>query len=377
MHRPVLVDLFSGCGGFGLGGELAGFHSAIAVDIDQTLQSAYRLNFPGTRAILEDISTMNEDMWRLLLKDTVVDGVIGGPPCQGYSRMGRNSIDDPRRQLLKDFFRVINIIKPKFFVMENVEGLMDKKNRCELDAAIAIVDSRYTILRPIIVDASNFGVPTRRKRVLVIGFDSRFINPLYPDLFISDAPHITVEDAISDLPNPIKRTKDTNDFGWAPYKNYTQIANYAKQMRGMPQDGLGASYALNRLKKGMSSGHFRTIHTQKVGDRYKKLAQGTIDSVSRSKKLSWDGICPTLRAGTGSDKGSYQAVRPIHPDEGRVITVREAARLQGFPDWFCFHPTIWHSFRMIGNSVSPIMSKQVLETIHKNFINYQLSELKV
>ncbi|KAA1337570.1 DNA cytosine methyltransferase, partial [Escherichia coli] len=83
---------------------------------------------------------------------------------------------------------------------------------------------------------------------------------------------------------------------------------------------------------------------------------------------------PTLRAGTGADKGSHQAVRPLHPDSGRVITVREAARLQGFPDWFCFHPTKWHSFRMIGNSVSPIVSKAILSKI---FIAIQQDLIKL
>nr|WP_249812095.1 DNA cytosine methyltransferase [Bradyrhizobium sp. 188] len=93
------------------------------------------------------------------------------------------------------------------------------------------------------------------------------------------------------------------------------------------------------------------------------MKPGEIDSVGRHPRLSWEGQCPNLRAGTGKDKGSYQAVRPIHPEEDRVITVREAARLQGFPDSFRFHPTVWHSFRMIGNSVSPIIAQAILSLI--------------
>jgi DNA (cytosine-5)-methyltransferase 1 len=134
-------------------------------------------------------------------------------------------------------------------------------------------------------------------------------------------------------------------------------------MRAAPQSGFGWTAAIEKLKSGKVSGHFDTVHSPEVKARYAALNPGTTDKVSRSKKLEWNGFCPTLRAGTGADKGSHQAVRPIHPESARVITVREAARLQGFPDWFCFHKTKWHSFRMIGNSVSPIMSEFLLAKI--------------
>ncbi|HFX4291534.1 TPA: DNA cytosine methyltransferase, partial [Escherichia coli] len=114
-----------------------------------------------------------------------------------------------------------------------------------------------------------------------------------------------------------------------------------------------------------------------VKARYSSILPGMVDPVSKSKCLLWDGLCPTLRAGTGSDKGSHQAVRPLHPEEGRVITVREAARLQGFPDWFVFHHTKWHSFRMIGNSVSPLMSKHIMGEIYDALNNIETNAIKV
>src|SRR5690625_6273711 len=92
--KPIIIDMYSGCGGFGLGAELAGFHSAIAVDIDPVLQSAYTLNFPRTRTVQQDIATMDASSWRFLLGKTKVDGVIGGPPCQGFSRIGKNDRRD-------------------------------------------------------------------------------------------------------------------------------------------------------------------------------------------------------------------------------------------------------------------------------------------
>ena len=105
--------------------------------------------------------------------------------------------------------------------------------------------------------------------------------------------------------------------------------------------------------EGYVTGFQPTEHAPQTIKRFSETEPGKQETVSRYYRLAWDRTAPTLRAGTGSDRGSYQAARPIHPEEPRVITVREAARLQGFPDWFMFHPTKWHSHRMIGNSVSP------------------------
>jgi len=167
-NKYKIIDLFSGCGGFGLGAKQAGFDVVAAIDIDSTLQSSYKLNFPQTRTITGDLSIMDHDSWRIILGNHEIDGVIGGPPCQGYSRIGKNEQDDPRRSLLMHFYRTINIILPKFFIMENVEGLLDDGNIQELIKAIEIVDKRYVVLPPIIIDAHSFGVPTKRKRVVVI-----------------------------------------------------------------------------------------------------------------------------------------------------------------------------------------------------------------
>lgn len=371
-NKPKIVDLFCGCGGFGLGAELAGFHTVVAIDVDETLQSAYKKNFPNTTVVQADLSKVGREDWINILGDDFdIDGVIGGPPCQGYSRMGASDVSDPRRMLLVDFFRHVNLISPKFFVMENVEGLLDEKNVEQLYVGLEKVDKKYTILDPMIIDASICGAPTKRKRVVVIGFDPLRMDPILSkvDLFASDK-RATVRDAIRDINEPIKQSTDPRDFGWAKYRPIKEISDYAKAMRRLPPKGLGCPEAIRYLKEGKVSGNFDTDHTESVRKRYELVAQGKVDPVSRSKKLAWDGLCPTLRAGTGADKGSHQAVRPIHPAKGRVITVREAARLQGFPDWFCFHPTKWHSFRMIGNSVSPIVSHAVLKSIYEK-LNYR------
>jgi DNA (cytosine-5)-methyltransferase 1 len=365
-NKLKIVDLFCGCGGFGLGAKQAGFDVVVAVDIDKTLQSAYKRNFPNTRVLTGDLAIMDADAWKIALAKDEIDGVIGGPPCQGYSRMGKSDVDDPRRSLLYHFFRTVNIIQPKFFVMENVEGLLDDGNIQELEAAIEKVDKRYDILGPVMLDASLYGAPTKRKRVVVIGYDPRLVSKITElDLSAAQRAVVTVKDAIKDIPSPIAQEKDINNIGWARYRQIKVLSSYAEKMRAVPAEGMGWPEAVEKLKAGIISGNFDTIHTEKVKKRYAEVKPGFTDKISRAKKLEWNGFCPTLRAGTGADKGSHQAVRPLHPTEARVITVREAARLQGFPDWFSFHKAKWHSFRMIGNSVSPLVSESILDVIKK------------
>lgn len=365
-NKPKIVDLFCGCGGFGLGAKLAGFDVVVAVDIDHTLQSAYKLNFPQTNVVNGDLSQLERSDWEKILLNVKVDGVIGGPPCQGYSRIGKGDVNDPRRSLLFHFFRNVNIIQPNFFIMENVEGLLDRKNENELFKAIKCIDPRYTVLSPFVVDASNFGAPTKRKRVVVIGYDPDFMSSLNKDeIIFTQEKTPTVKDAIRDIGEPIPQDNGWDNYGWSKYRNVKTLSDYAKRMRMFPPKGLGWERAVTELKNDRVSGLFDTAHLPEVRLRYESIAPGETDPISRSKRLLWEGVCPTLRAGTGSDKGSYQAVRPLHPQRPRVISVREAARLQGFPDWFCFHKTKWHSFRMIGNSVSPIVSEKILTIILK------------
>ncbi|WP_372831834.1 DNA cytosine methyltransferase, partial [Pontibacterium sp.] len=258
-HRPKIIDLFCGCGGFGLGAELAGFDTLAAVDIDQTLQSAYKFNFPNTHVINGDLSLLDKDAWKLITHNQEIDGVIGGPPCQGFSRMGSGNVNDPRRSLLAHFFRNINILQPKFFVMENVEGLLDQKNIQGLHEAIDSVDSRYTVLEPIVIDASLYGAPTKRLRVIVVGYDPKFIEPLSNrDFQVSNAQITTVKDAIVDIPSPLQMSSSKNDLGWKSYREIKNLSNYAKLMRAVPIQNIGNTEAKEMLLEGLTSGHFQT-----------------------------------------------------------------------------------------------------------------------
>jgi len=372
VEGSAIIDLFSGCGGFSLGAELAGFRSIAAIDIDPTLQSGFRRNFPKAKAIEGSVADIDASAWRHFIGNIRPDGIIGGPPCQGFSRIGKKQKDDPRNSLIHHFYRHVLLLKPKFFVMENVEGLLDADSVETLNDAISSVSSRYKVVGPFKVNAADFGAATNRQRVVVFGYDPSEVDPL-------DAAHLksrsvatatTVRQAIADLPSPISEVKAQIDFGWARYPNQAlhRLSDYARQMRERPRSGLGWAEAIERSKQGFVSGLVETRHSADVARRYTTTRNGKTDETTKSYRLEWDGQCPTLRAGTGPDKGSFQAVRPLHPGEGRVITVREAARLQGFPDWFVFHPTKWHSFRMIGNSVSPTVSQGLMSSIAEKCI---------
>lgn len=342
---PTVLDLFAGCGGLTLGAKNAGFESALAIDNDPILSSSFARNFPGTRFLLANADLLHASvLWRLLPQG--VDGVIGGPPCQAFSEIGRRLSDDPRRDLVGVFFRIVSGLRPSFFLLENVRGLVFPGNRSVLDAGLERLGGRWAIIGPLVLDAAEFGAPTRRRRLFVIGFDRERVD-VPPDAYFEPqaASRLTVRDAISDLSGARRLSDEKSGFDRWRYRERLTISPYAERMRS---------------RSGLFSGHRGTLHTEATVRRFSKIPQGGADEVGKYQRLAWDGLCPTLRAGTGADRGSYQAVRPLHPSNDRVITVREAARLQGFPDHFLFHPTIWHSFRMIGNSVSPIIAEALL-----------------
>lgn len=356
-----VVDLFSGVGGLSLGAARAGFNLAGAVEIDKHAIFSHELNFPNTKHLHRDVSTLTAKDILSECGVTDIDCVVGGPPCQGFSTMGKGNADDVRNELYIHFFRLVNELSPICFLAENVPGIMNEKYNGVREEAFSLVREKYCLLHPIKVNASNYGAPTTRTRIFFIGFRKDSINQLKEsDFFPKNKLDPTlVRDAFYGLPLTVEKNWQTEEQGWRSVK-MDKVGYYYQRLWGDIPPNVGDAESINNLKKGLVSGFLGTVHNDEILKRYGQLSFGETDKISRSQRLNPDGFCPTLRAGTGSDKGSYQAVRPIHPTESRVITPREAARLQGFPDWFRFHPTKWHSFRQIGNSVSPIVAEAML-----------------
>lgn len=347
-----IVDLFCGTGGFSRGAHAAGFEVAAAYDRDMILTSSFRANFPATSLHIRNVAWITGER---LKRDAGgrIDGIIGGPPCQGFSEMGLRNHDDPRRLLLRHFFRLVADVQPLFFVMENVRGLGFPTAKPTLDAALDLVGATYDLLGPHVWDAASFGAPTTRPRLFVIGIRKDLGRPLRKsDVEARRRTSATVEDAIADLVEARSLGEDEDGLDvWRTTRPWRPSA-YAARLR----------------RRGVFTGHRPTEHAATVVARFASTPEGGFDKVGRHPRLAWEGRCPTLRAGTGADKGSFQSVRPIHPQEDRVITVREAARLQGFPDDHRFHATVWHSFRMIGNSVSPLIAEAVLAAVRDRLL---------
>lgn len=369
-----VVDLFAGVGGLSLGAARAGFELAGAVELDPIALATHALNFPRATHLPLSVSELTgNSLLRLVsLREGELDGLIGGPPCQGFSAIGRRHPEDERNDLFFHFFRLVREVQPKFFVAENVPGIMDEKHRSLRERALGHISGDYRIEEPLKAVATDYGAPTTRTRFFFIGIHRSVLANASNRFAISltsnwkrKAPKIGT--ALKGLPLNIRSNWLTEPQGWRSVVPVVdeEHSHFFDRAGGLIPENVGDPFSVDQyMKNRLVSGCLGTRHSEDVKKRYGELRHGARDPISRSPRLDPNGYCPTLRAGTGSDRGSYQAVRPIHPTRPRVITPREAARLQGFPDWFRFHATKWHSFRQIGNSVSPIVAEAILSEIY-------------
>lgn len=387
-YRPLVVDLFAGVGGLGLGFEQAGSDVVAAVEFDANHCAVHRVNFPLTEVLQRDISKLGGEAIRAAACrgsvahnrpgpwDGTIDILIGGPPCQGFSAGGRHAHRDPRNTLLTSFARLLRELRPRYFVVENVPGLISKKHRhTYLRFKSKIREAGYTILEPVcVIDAADFGVPQTRRRVIMIGWLPEETPVKYPTPVVRRAgsPPLpgelpagpSVNDAIGDLPEPgpLNTLTIPQSIGldgsatvWAGVTS-TYVANL--------NEGVGENLSYPRaMTLNQLSGMSATIHSAAALKRFANTPPGKAERISRFRRLESAGICNTLRAGTGPDHGSHTPPRPLHPAAPRVISVREAARLHSFPDWFRFHETKWHAWREIGNSVPPLLGRAIAKQV--------------
>jgi DNA (cytosine-5)-methyltransferase 1 len=375
-NRPIAIDLFCGCGGMSLGLEAAGFDIAAGVEIDPVHSLVHHYNFPYGVTICQDISQLSSQNLLNSIEEkgfrTEIDLIAGGPPCQGFSHMGKRQLDDPRNQLVFEYLRIVSEIRPKYFIFENVPGIASGKHKQFLDELITeFTQFDYSLIQPIqVLDASLYGAPQKRKRLILIGYRNDMPKPSYPEagdksLWATHSP--TVSSSISDLSDIPVYIK--NDLGIDPRKlNYSNFrTNFAFEQQG--------TYSLchKRTTNNIVWGHIGSKHTDESISRFAQTQPGQKEAISRFLKLAPHGLSNTLRAGTARNKGAHTAPRPIHYKVPRCISVREAARLHTFPDWFGFHRTIWHGFREIGNAVIPLLAKalgdEIIECLQLSLIH--------
>ena len=390
--RPLAVDLFAGAGGMSLGLEQAGFDVAAAVEYDAVHAAVHKFNFPRTAVLCADAATLTADQLREAVSagaemngrpwDGELDLVAGGPPCQGFSFIGKRLVDDPRNALVFAFVRIVSELRPRFVVMENVPGMASGGHAGILGQVIKeLTEAGYVVTPPAVLNAANFGVPQDRRRLFLIA--TRLDQPVRA---VAPAPTTTarakrpsstpagtltselpygpsVWDALGDLPDAdsLVALESSDAILLAPDHSERlarKASPYARRMRGLDASVGDLAYPRDWNPAVLTSS-MRTRHTPTSVERFSRTLPGEIEPVSRFLRLHPDGLCNTLRAGTGSERGAYTSPRPVHPTRPRVITVREAARLHSFPDWFRLHATKWHGFRQVGNAVCPLVGQAV------------------
>ncbi|MEM6450457.1 MAG: DNA cytosine methyltransferase [Cyanobacteria bacterium P01_D01_bin.105] len=361
--RPIAIDLFAGAGGLSLGFEQAGFDVAAAVEVDPVHACVHRFNFPGCAIVPHSISAVSGTEIRRaagLSPSSAVDVVMGGAPCQGFSIMGPRAFNDPRNALVREFIRIVRELQPSYFLFENVKGLTIGRNFQFLEQIIReLNDAGYQVRQPWkILNAKDYGVPQSRERLFLIGAKKETALPAYPCAV--DMP-VTCADALQDLPDAeqfeqlLRRDEVRADYLRPP-------TGYSAAMRCSDRTQWKYGHPRKWSPRVLTSSR-RTNHSAASRARFKHTPQGKREPISHFYKLSPDGVATTLRAGTDSARGAFTSPRPIHYQYARCVTVREMARLHGFPDWFRFNETKWHGGRQIGNSVPPPLGFAIAQEI--------------
>lgn len=373
--RPIGIDLFAGAGGLSLGFEEAGFDVAAAVEIDPVHCAVHKFNFPTTAVLPHPIETLSgHDIAEAAgLDGRPVDCVFGGAPCQGFSLIGLRALDDPRNRLVREFVRIVAELNPRTFVFENVKGLTVGTHRGFLDEIVEeFAKVGYAVRLPWqVLNAGNYSTPQHRERLILLGAREGETLPEYPQPTTNipggrrrienllDGP--TCGDALGDLPDAdgfeVLTGSDavrTDEFG--------EPSAYAARLRCLANDAWHCGRA-RAWDTAVLTSSARTAHTDISRRRFRETRPGSTEPISRFFKLSETGVSHTLRAGTDGPRGAFTSPRPIHYRFDRCVTVREMARLHGFPDWFRFNATKWHGARQIGNAVPPPLARAVADSV--------------
>ncbi|MGD0857087.1 MAG: DNA cytosine methyltransferase [Dehalococcoidia bacterium] len=371
-HNLKVVDLFCGAGGFSLGFTQAGFNIIFAIDNQECCVETYRHNHPeiSEAAVLcKDIKIADDDIANII-DNREIDVVIGGPPCQGFSAANKQRMmNDPRNILYKHFVNAIEWIRPKFFVMENVEGILKIKD--EVIEDFAALETKYNVI-PIKVNAVDFGIPQNRRRIFFIGTrlnvdlssiakriikianeqPKRFLDDVLNGLRYLEAErekNTTMKD--SELSGSII---EVNTIKWQ--NEYIKLINENRQV----------PYVFNhkaRYNNERDIKIFSRLHPGDYSDDPKIadiMPYASRNDIFKDKyfRLQGDKPCKTITAHMKYDGNMY-----IHPSQARGLTPREVARIQSYPDDYFFCGPYTKTYMQIGNSVPPMVARAIAETI--------------
>ena len=324
------IDLFSGAGGMSLGFDQAGFNNIFSVDIEPSFCETYKTNFPKHNLIQKDISKLSNEEIKSLIGNQIIDVIIGGPPCQGFSmagNIGRKFIDDSRNQLFREFARIVEIVQPSYFVMENVARLFTHNKGETKKEIIELFKKMNYNVECKVVNTADFGIPQVRNRVLFIG--NRISNNIVFPTKTVDKP-ISIKEAIDKLPKLKSGEK-------SKIPNHISMKHSEQMLEKMKY-----------VSDGGNRNEIPELIRPKSGDVRKYIRY----------KSTEPAVCVT---------GDMRKI--FHYSQNRALTVRELATLQTFPLDFIFKGSTISQQQQVGNSVPPILAKEIALTIKKMMKN--------
>lgn len=328
--KHTVIDLFCGAGGLSLGFHKAGFHSLYALEFNEIYAESYKLNFPNTYIDVADIREITNEMIKEKFKNMFIDVVIGGPPCQGFSKagkIGRMFLEDERNKLFLEYLRFVSILRPRMFLIENVAALVTHNKGKTMDEIISAIHKIGYQVKYKILNSVNFGVPQERRRVFIVAYDATVHDFFFPK---SKKQIVTIKDAIDDLPKLKSGETSSIDLHYA--------MKHTEQM-------------LKKMSYVKDGGNRMDIPEEirpKTGDIRKYIRY---DSTKPS-------VCVT---------GDMRKI--FHYSQNRALTCRELARIQTFPDDYRFCGSSIAIQQQIGNAVPPDLAYEVAKCFLRSLEN--------
>ena len=346
-EKPIVAELFCGCGGTSLGFEMAGFETVLACDIHKPSIQTIQANHPNCSTINGDIKKVNPEVIKELLNGRQLDVLIGGIPCQGFSLNNRKRHEnDDRNFMYKEFARFVQVLQPKVVILENVSGMKSTGNFVS-DIETHLKEIGKMEVNSKLLYAPDYGVPQKRKRLVFVGTRGKKFN--FADIIKTHGPeteneYITIKEAIGDLPS--LKTKETK----TKYQK-KPFSDFQKLMR------------LNT--NGAVTGHTAPNHPLATVEKIKNTIPGEpmYDRFKQRIRLSWNILSPTQVSG-----GIRPQFQLGHPKDNRGLTIRERCRIQSFPDDFIVKGGTVQARVQTGNAVPPLLAKAVALAIKKHLI---------
>ena len=375
MDQAILIDLFAGCGGLSTGFEMAGYDVALAIEKDAWAAETYATNHPNTKVITADITLIDNLDGLFDTEIPKITGIIGGPPCQGFSLSGNRDKNDPRNSLFMEFVRFVKHFTPDFFVMENVPGLLSmktKKGEFVKDVMVNEYNQAGYNVAYRILNAAEYGVPQSRMRVFFIGLRKDLLfnsDSLFPAGFLFDGDQVSIADAIMDLPQ-IESGEGTEkaDYTTLPQTEYQRWVRIGSDF---VYNHVAMRHTPRLIERFSHIGYGQSVAD--VAEEFQQRKRGDASKIS-GKVYSQNNMRPFPDKPSPTVPASFQS-NFIHPYLNRNFTAREGARLQSFPDKYVFcgkRTTMsWEKnlsqYQQIGNAVPPLLAKAIADNLIQYF----------